>query len=385
MTVSSTANRVSYNCNGSQTVFVYNFRIFQDADLKVILTDSGDNETALTLDSDYTVSGAGNESGGSITTAQTYASGNKVTILRELELKQETNYEEGGSFPAESHENALDKLTMICQQLGEAIGRAIKLPRSSAYSDLELPDPEANRALIWNSAGTALMNAVVSSVIGAFEDLTNTPSSLSGKAGIPLAPNSAETGWEFLLSALTGAGSKVLGRNSGNTAWEMKSVIELTSISALLPLRGNAGGTAIEHKQISAGRTRGTATTLVKDTWTKINLYNSTFDKNGDIDFTTNDRFTAPEDGLYFFSGAIDILSLADAKASAAAIYKNGVATEVNYLVKYSNAAHFCIPVTALLELDEGDYVELYGYHNDTVDRDIDNPTYFQVFQLLST
>jgi hypothetical protein len=221
MTVSSTANRVSYNCGGSQTAFVYNFKIFQDSDLKVILTDSGGNETTLTLNSDYTVSGAGNESGGSITTTQAYASGNRITIIRELPLKQETNYEEGGSFPAESHENALDKLTMICQQLGEAIGRAIKLPQSSAYSDLQIPDPEANKALIWNAAGTALINAVVSSVIGASTDLTDFPSSLTALKG--------------------------LRRNSGNTAWELVDLLTLPSYpGARLPLRINASNNGIE-------------------------------------------------------------------------------------------------------------------------------------------
>ena len=52
MTVSSATNKVSYNGNGSQTVFAYGFKIFDQDDLTVIIRNAsggGDNSKQLPL------------------------------------------------------------------------------------------------------------------------------------------------------------------------------------------------------------------------------------------------------------------------------------------------------------------------------------------------
>ena len=121
MTVSTTTNRASYSGNGSTTAFAYGFKIFADADLTVIIrTDSTGVETTKTLTTHYTVSGAGSASGGNVTftSGNIPASGETIVILRELTLTQGTDYVANDPFPAESHEDALDRLTMITQQCG---------------------------------------------------------------------------------------------------------------------------------------------------------------------------------------------------------------------------------------------------------------------------
>ena len=45
MTVSSTTNRISYSCNGSQKEFPFNFKIFKEEDLVVILKDPSNGDT----------------------------------------------------------------------------------------------------------------------------------------------------------------------------------------------------------------------------------------------------------------------------------------------------------------------------------------------------
>lgn len=160
MTVATTTNRISYACDGATTAFPYTFKVFEDSDLEVILrTNATGAETTLTLTTHYTVSGARSASGGNVTTVATYSADYTLVIRRVLPLTQETDYITGDSFPADSHENALDRLVMIAQQLYEELGRALVLAASSSYSDLEIPDPTANQYLKWNAAGTALENA----------------------------------------------------------------------------------------------------------------------------------------------------------------------------------------------------------------------------------
>jgi len=155
MTVSSTTNRISYAGDGTTKDFTYPFKIFAETDLVVILRDADGNETTLTLNTDYTVSGVGNESGGTVSLTTAPASGETLVIIRQLPLTQETDYVENDPFPAESHEEALDRLTMIAQQLQEQIDRAPKLAESSSLSNITFPEG-ANKFIKWNSDGTDL-------------------------------------------------------------------------------------------------------------------------------------------------------------------------------------------------------------------------------------
>ena len=75
MTVTSTNQKVSFSGNGSTTVFAYNFKIFAETDLLVILRSSTGTETTQNLTSNYTVSGVGVTSGGNVTMGTAPASG----------------------------------------------------------------------------------------------------------------------------------------------------------------------------------------------------------------------------------------------------------------------------------------------------------------------
>ena len=128
MTVSTTVSSVSYLANGTQTTFAYTFKIFEDSDLVVILRDAQGVETTQTLTTDYTVTSAGNDTGGNVVFGTAPASGNTVFIRRVLPITQTTDYVENDPFPAESHEDALDKLTMLIQQTGTDSDLALRFP-----------------------------------------------------------------------------------------------------------------------------------------------------------------------------------------------------------------------------------------------------------------
>lgn len=158
MTVASTTSRVSYSGNGSTVTFTVPFYFLANTHLKVVLLDAAGNETVKTLTTDYTVSGAATPSGGSITMVTAPATGQTLSILRNVPYTQETDYQSNDPFPAETHERALDKLTMETQQLAEQANRALTLPASMTGGNTTLPVPEANNLIGWNESLTGLQN-----------------------------------------------------------------------------------------------------------------------------------------------------------------------------------------------------------------------------------
>ena len=159
MTVSSTTVKNSYSGNGSTTQFAYGYKIFADSDLIVIIrTDSTGVETVKTLTTHYTVAGAGDASGGSITftSGNTPASGQTVVIIREVPQTQAIDYIANDPFPAESHEEGLDRATMTTQQVQEELDRSIKLSRTNTMTSTEFTvgaTDRANKVLAFNASG----------------------------------------------------------------------------------------------------------------------------------------------------------------------------------------------------------------------------------------
>lgn len=160
MAVTNENNKVVYICDGSTTSFAFTFPIYEDSDLVVTKWTIADGtEDVLTLDVDYTVAGAGSPTGGSVDLLIAAPSSDyKLIIERILPLTQETDYVEGDPFPAQSHEDALDKLTMICQQLNDICARTVHLATGTTLSSLVFPEPVSNQLIGWNNDGTALVN-----------------------------------------------------------------------------------------------------------------------------------------------------------------------------------------------------------------------------------
>jgi len=134
MTVSSSVNKVQYAGNSATLVFPVNYYFLENSHLKVILRTAAGIETVQTLTTNYTVTGAGNPAGGSVTMLVAPVTGTTLTIVRNVPATQETDYLANDPFPAESHERALDKLTMLVQENEEFINRAIQIPQTDSTS-----------------------------------------------------------------------------------------------------------------------------------------------------------------------------------------------------------------------------------------------------------
>jgi len=130
MSVSANATKIQYTPNGVSTTFAYNFPILLNTDIKVIFTEDG-VDTVKTLTTHYSVTGVGSESGGNVVFVSPPSSSvDRITILRNMSLTQLVDYVANDAFPAETHEKAIDKLTMVVQQLYEALNRVPKIPES---------------------------------------------------------------------------------------------------------------------------------------------------------------------------------------------------------------------------------------------------------------
>ena len=145
MTVSTQNQISSFTADGNNYLFDFDFFIEEYSDLEVIVRDSNGVETIQVLNTDYT-GVLKTATGGRISLqASTPASGSKVYIRRKLDLVQETDYQEGATFPAASHEKALDRLTHISQQLQEQIDRCIKASITTPITNPEFNDADNDR------------------------------------------------------------------------------------------------------------------------------------------------------------------------------------------------------------------------------------------------
>ena len=148
MTVSSTTVKSTASGDGSTTQFAYTFKIFANTDLEVIIRSATGTETVKLLTTHYTVAGVGDASGGSITftSGNTPASGETVVIRREVPQTQAIDYIANDPFPAESHEEGLDRATMVAQQVSEESDRAIKLSKTNTMNSTEFSVGATDRA-----------------------------------------------------------------------------------------------------------------------------------------------------------------------------------------------------------------------------------------------
>ncbi|MAL83444.1 MAG: hypothetical protein CMF11_03705, partial [Idiomarina sp.] len=274
MTVSSTTTKVSYSGDGSQAVFAYTFRIFNANELLVLIRNdtTGAETTAdnVTFNPDshtggqglnvaYIVSGVNEEVGGNVTfkyntgnssdenystTDYRPASGETVIIKRILPLKQETDYIVGDAFPANAHEDALDKLTMQMQRLDERMDRALLRGETdpTTQANTVLPDniDLKGKYLSFNSS-TGAPEAVVS----APTDLNIAGDSGTGTVNIS-TQSLTVAGGSGLSSTVSGQTATVAIDSTVVTKTDAQTLTNKTLTSPVL--NGTLSGTSIKDE-----------------------------------------------------------------------------------------------------------------------------------------
>jgi hypothetical protein len=158
MTISSTTVRNSYSGDGTTDTFTYNFKIFQDSDIQVIIRSANGTETIKTITTHYTVTDAGVAAGGTVVfTAGNIPTNTETVVLRRnIPQTQAIDYIANDPFPAESHEEGLDRATMAIQQIQEEVTRSLKLSKTNTMTSTEFTVGAADRAnkiLAFDAAG----------------------------------------------------------------------------------------------------------------------------------------------------------------------------------------------------------------------------------------
>lgn len=269
MTVSTTTARVSYAGNGSTTTFNVGFYFLADSHLRVILRASDGTETVKTLTTDYTVSGAGNPSGGSVTMLTAPASGQTLVVVRNAPQTQTVDYQPNDPFPATTHEEALDKLTMIAQQLQQDVNRSLKIAETDSTSlntTVPTSNLRANKALVFDADGeltisdddyndqladvTAQASAAASSASAAATSASG--ASTSASSASTSATNAGSSATAAAASAAAAAASAASGMYSAVQDKSANYTVVSGDAGDLLRITTTAGARTITLPQISS-------------------------------------------------------------------------------------------------------------------------------------
>lgn len=114
MTVATTQTAEEWTGDASSATFPIPFPFLSRDHLVVWKEDALGVQTAMTIAS---ATGEGESTGGSVTLTEAVGTGYTLHIRRQTPKTQETDYVPHDPFPADSHERALDKLTMIVQEM----------------------------------------------------------------------------------------------------------------------------------------------------------------------------------------------------------------------------------------------------------------------------
>jgi hypothetical protein len=161
MTLSTTQSAATYSGDGVTISFPTGFKFLENSHVKVILSDSNGTEIVWTENTEYTLIGTGSDAGGAVVVRITPADytpvvGENLTIQRLVPETQDTDFPEGGAFPATAHEQALDLLVMMVQQHSAELSRSLVAPvtdPASSFGNLPTSTLRAEKFLAFDSQG----------------------------------------------------------------------------------------------------------------------------------------------------------------------------------------------------------------------------------------
>jgi hypothetical protein len=117
MTVAAKAPIAEHLENGVTASFPAPFRFLDASDLEVTRIGAGGSSAVLPRGVAWTAAGGATDQGGAVTVAPSFlASGTTLRIRRVTARAQKADYTTADTFPAESHEAALDRQMMIAQE-----------------------------------------------------------------------------------------------------------------------------------------------------------------------------------------------------------------------------------------------------------------------------
>ena len=335
MTISSTTVKNSYSGNGTLDTFNYTFKIFADTDLQVIIRDATATETVKTLTTHYTVTGAGSASGGTIV----FTSGNipsateTVVIRRAVPQTQAIDYIANDPFPAESHEEGLDRAMMAVQQLQEEVTRSIKLSRTNTMNSTEFAVGSSDRAgkifgfdsngeLVvsqelgtfkgnWSAGTTYSARDIVKDTSTANIFLANTGHTSSGSQ--PLTTNTDSAKWDLLVDAESATASALAAAVSATAASTSETNAATSATNAATSETNSANSaTASATSATSSANSATAAQTAQAAAEAALDNFDDRFLGAKASDPTVDNDGDALTDGALYFNTTDDVMKVYD-------------------------------------------------------------------------
>lgn len=169
MTVAQITPNISYTENGVTLSFAAPFR-YLAADQIEVRRSVGGIETVLAYGIAWNATPGPSDTGGTVTLAATVA-GAVLKIRRVTPRVQQTDYLTGDSFPAETHEQGLDRAIMIAQEQDlartELAARALLVPVGETVSVLPAAAARINKVLGFDATGSPFATSLITGPTGA--------------------------------------------------------------------------------------------------------------------------------------------------------------------------------------------------------------------------
>ena len=167
MTITTNDTRDEYTATAGQTLFNYTFKIFESTDLNVYVTPVGqDPDDDIDIVTGYSVTGLGDEDGGTITLVTPTTAGDSVTIVSDIPESRTTDYQNNGDFLPDTVNDDFDRVVSLVKQAIDKVNRTVSFQESEqSVSGLDLPAPESQKYLRWKADLSGLENSTADGTV----------------------------------------------------------------------------------------------------------------------------------------------------------------------------------------------------------------------------
>ena len=141
MTITTEPVPLSYSGDDSTTDFAITFKYFAKSHVVVTLRDANDAETTWVLGTNYTLTDADVDTGGTLTATTAPATGETLVISLDPPNTQDSSFPVGGSFPSSTVEDELDQAAQRDGKLETLFNRTLRVPKTDLRTDTDLELP----------------------------------------------------------------------------------------------------------------------------------------------------------------------------------------------------------------------------------------------------
>lgn len=259
MTVTTTNNRITYTGDGSTTAFPFPYLFLASTDIQVYVA-------SVKQTTGFTVTGAGDASGGTVTFNTAPAADASIVLYRDPDALQGTSLPANGPFPAKSVETMVDKVTLGIQRLRELVLRSARLAESdTSGASTVLPTPSANLGLKWNSDGSGLINtstdpdtyAAAAAASATTAAASETAAAASESSAASSAASAAASAATVNLPSVIGKALNFLRVAAGETGYEMRTPSQVRGDIGAASSGANTDITSLEGLTTPLSRAQG--------------------------------------------------------------------------------------------------------------------------------